>query len=1131
MATITTGEHFLEIVRKSSLIEQPRLDTCLAEANGKGQLPTDPKQLAQLLIRTGLLTPFQAGQLLQGKWRNFILTGKYKLLDVLGSGGMGQVFLCEHILMQRKVALKVMPSDRTKNPSDVQRFLREAQALASLHHPNIVQAYDVDRSDKLLYLVMEYVEGYSLHELVKEKGPLEVGRAAGYIAQAAAGLQHAHEAGWVHRDIKPGNLLVDQTGTVKILDLGLACLLGDDTPSPTMEYEEKTILGTADYLSPEQAVSSHDVDIRADIYSLGATFYFLLTGQAPFPTGSVAQKLIWHQMRDPQPVRELRPEVPEGMVAVLGKMMAKDPKQRYQQPWDVVGALQSFCQLDPVPLSSTELGSALRRLSHDGSHPSVNLPSTSGIVPTAPPTGAIQPEPAPDLPGQQEARVDTASLSASETAEEERAPRHVAKKKSGHPIVIVVASAAILLAGIAITYALITMSGKSDQPGTPTSPVALGGPQPGKTSPSSPATTQRVTPTQRQPATGRDPVKPPVVPNPQIVVKHWPTPFQDDPGKPGEMWRTAAHGAPVEALLFLSKGTRLLSAGHDKTIRLWDLETHHELKKYEGHTNSIRGLALTPDEKYFLSASYDGTARLWEIESGKQVRTFNGHKGEVTCVACSPDGQSVLTGGGDGTVRLWELATGKPVREMSKAADRVTAVLFTADGQQAVSATMAKKVDFWDIGSGEHLRQLEVPDIVWRMGTSPDGSWLLLPTGSQLRQWSLPSARYGPLIETKQTRLSGGSYTPSGRHVLAVGMDKAVCVYDRESGKQVVSLTGHEEHVWCVLPSPGGRYAATSSKDSTVRLWRLPDEVAGGYVGEVMRIVEAHPREVENAAYTPDGKRLLSTSMDKDMRCWEAKTGKLLKEYQGHSQALRGLVILPDGRRAVTTSKDNSLRLWDIDSGRQLVRYDGHTRSAQAVALSPNGRQLISASEDSTLRLWELETGNCLKVLKGHTSGVQAVVFSADGTKAISGGSDKTLRVWDLDKGTTVKKLEQPFVIWRMAHSPDGPWVAYGSEGSLRMWNYVTEEAPRVFSTLNKSNVDGTCFTRDGRYVIGSGFDNVIRVWNVATGQLVLYFYGHPKQPLGLALSPDGKVLVSCGRDKILCFWQLPEHMTRALVH
>src|SRR5262249_29105231 len=230
-------------------------------------------------------------------------------------------------------------------PAVVERFEREARAVATLDHPSIVKVHDVDTDGELHYLVMEFVEGSTLHDIVKKKGPMDFLRAAHYVFQTALGLQHAHEAGLVHRDIKPGNLLLDRGGGVKILDLGLARFFHDQGDNLTREHDARSILGTADYLAPEQALDSHNVDIRADIYGLGMTFYYLLAGKAPFAEGTLNQKLIWHQVRQPHPLPALRPSVPPELLAVLERMIAKDPGERFQTPLEAAHALAPWAEV------------------------------------------------------------------------------------------------------------------------------------------------------------------------------------------------------------------------------------------------------------------------------------------------------------------------------------------------------------------------------------------------------------------------------------------------------------------------------------------------------------------------------------------------------------------------------------------------------------------------------------------------------------------------------------------------------------------------------------------------------------------------------------------------------------------
>ncbi|HVK13722.1 MAG TPA: protein kinase [Gemmataceae bacterium] len=341
MPAPTTVEELLKLIRKSGMIEEPRLDAYLERLRLIGPIPADVRKLAGSMVKDSLLTYFQAEQFMLGKWRGFTI-GKYKLLERIGFGGMGQVFLCEHMYMRRRVAIKVLPPAKAEEPAALGRFYREARAAAALDHPNIVRTHDIDQDGNLHFLVMEYVDGSSLLEIVKKKGPMSIDRAVYAIWQSVQGLDHAFRVGVIHRDIKPGNILIDRDGIAKILDMGLARFYASDDDMLTKKYDEKSVLGTADYVAPEQTINSHEVDVRADIYSLGATFYFLLAGHPPFPEGSISQKLIAHQTRNPTPIRNLRPEVPQPIADIVAKMMAKSIDHRFQSPTEVYDALLPY---------------------------------------------------------------------------------------------------------------------------------------------------------------------------------------------------------------------------------------------------------------------------------------------------------------------------------------------------------------------------------------------------------------------------------------------------------------------------------------------------------------------------------------------------------------------------------------------------------------------------------------------------------------------------------------------------------------------------------------------------------------------------------------------------------------------
>lgn len=333
------ADTFVDYVRRSELVDKDQLSQALGELTdrlGNGAVE-NPQVVAGHLREARLLTQWQCDKLLEGRHKGFFL-GKYKLLDHLGTGGMSAVYLAEHIHMHRRVAIKVLPTQRVHDSSYLARFYREARAAASLDHPNIVRAYDVDNQGDTHYLVMEFVEGQDLQKMVKRQGPLPFELAAEYIRQAAEGLAHAHKMGLIHRDIKPANLLVDRQGAVKVLDLGLARFADDNQASLTIAHDEN-VLGTADYLAPEQAINSHRVDTRVDIYSLGCTLYFTLTGHPPFPDGTLPQRLMKHQSVEPTSIAKERQGAPTELVAICRRMMAKSPDKRFQTATEVAEAL------------------------------------------------------------------------------------------------------------------------------------------------------------------------------------------------------------------------------------------------------------------------------------------------------------------------------------------------------------------------------------------------------------------------------------------------------------------------------------------------------------------------------------------------------------------------------------------------------------------------------------------------------------------------------------------------------------------------------------------------------------------------------------------------------------------------
>jgi len=351
---ITDPNAYLAQLRSLGLVGTADLDKLLVTLPaGAGA-----RDLALALAQAKLLTRYQAARILAGKGEGLRL-GQYVLLEEVGRGGMGRVFRARHEVMDRQVALKVLNRRLAKGHKAPEIFLREVRAASKLHHPNLVTAHDAWMTSVPFFLVFEFIEGPTLATLVRARGPLPVGLACEYTRQAALGLAHAHERGLVHRDIKPGNLMLKlgenpaEPGIVKICDFGLARLRPgwqgkDPVGGDSAELQSESIIGTPDYLAPEQARSLQDADARADIYSLGCTLYFLLTGQPPYPGESTLEKVIRHGTEPIPDPRLARPDIPDGVVRILRDMMAKDPVQRPANARDLAESLLPYVEASAI---------------------------------------------------------------------------------------------------------------------------------------------------------------------------------------------------------------------------------------------------------------------------------------------------------------------------------------------------------------------------------------------------------------------------------------------------------------------------------------------------------------------------------------------------------------------------------------------------------------------------------------------------------------------------------------------------------------------------------------------------------------------------------------------------------------
>ena len=1001
--------------------------------------------LARSLVTAGKITAYQSAALYQHKGRG-LLIGHYLILDKLGAGGMGMVFQARHRRLGTVVALKILPPSFARDRQAVLRFQREVEAASRLNHPNIVAALDAAEDRGVHFLVMEYVEGRDLDRVVRERGPMRVAEAVDCLIQAARGLAAAHAQGIVHRDIKPSNLMLDGAGTVRVLDLGLALIVDSSNPfgqtAATRLTASGMYMGTVDYMAPEQAEDSKRADHRADIYSLGCTLFYLLTGREPFVAETVLKRLMAHLERPAPSLRAARPDVPTALEEAYQKMMAKRPADRPASMSAVIALLEvsktaaveppPTAALGAPPRSSPQLKvfdeAPLKRAGQAQAgrgesvfarrdKPTDDAQVGSGLslddlvmdvrseIPLAPPLPtikrAVKPRtPPPDRPVPGRSR-----------------PARGDRRRG-----LVLALGVLALLGIAFVGFLEYAAGPRDTHPRASSRAPEETPPPGS---------DVETPPEAVP-----PQPPPAVPKLAMVAR---TIFD---GRSNRGWMLC-NQKPLPR----------------KNVQPDGLNPHGTGSYLVVYEKKLSDFVL--DFDYKLSRG---------CNSGVFLRVGNLDDPVHTGIEVALDD---TTGAGyEDSGAFFSLVA--PRVNAQKPAGEWNHMTITAAGavlSVSLNGTEVSRIqlDQWSVpgrrpdGTAHKFQGIAVADL-------PRSGYLGFQNlrGDCWFQNIVLKTPSGPATSTPGDAVAGAGASPPAQPHAS----------EPEPWVEVGWITGHDNSfVEQVQLLSDQKTLLTTSMDGSARLWDL----ASGR--EIRRLW--HPEGVRAVALLPDGRRAVTGCLDGYVRLWDLQTGTEVRKLIKHRGRVWGVAVSRDGRLALSGGQDPMLWVSDIDRGGEDRRFQGQDSMAWCVAVSPDGRRVLSGGEDGIVRLGDWTRTESVQRLTGHSRMVYGVAFNPDSRHAVSGAFGQLIS-WDLVAKQRVRSaaLEPREVAWPVL-APDGRRVYFGTHvkpsqggvedrGSFGFWDLGRDDSPQV---LNRGHGHlGLALLPEGR-IATADLDGVVRIW------------------------------------------------------
>jgi WD40 repeat protein/serine/threonine protein kinase len=1017
--------------------------------------------------------------------------GPYKLLQQIGEGGMGIVYMAEQQEpVRRKVALKVIKPGMDSHQV-IARFEAERQALALMDHQNIARVLDANTTESgRPYFVMELVHGVPITQFCDDNKLTPRERLALFVPVCQA-IQHAHQKGIIHRDVKPSNVLVtmyDDKPVPKVIDFGVAKAIEQRLTERTMFTQFGALVGTFEYMSPEQAeMNAFGVDTRSDIYSLGVLLYELLTGTTPLERQRLREAALGELVRLIKEEEAPRPSQRLSSSNNLPKIAAA----RKTEPARLSKLVQG--EIDWIVMKCLEKDRARRYDTASGLARDVERYLADEPVDACPPS----------------ARYRLSKFA----------------RKHRKALVTVAAFVVVLVAGLVMSTLLAVWATTAQR-------------EANRQRIASDEAKQEALDAKAEADRQRDEVRV--------------TAYASGIGLAQRAWeendvvraRELLDEVPREAA-----GRDLRGFEWDYLDRL----CHSEARTLTGAVNSVAFSSDGQRVAAPNSKDHHYTVGIWDSATGKDLVTLIGLRELMaTSVAFSPDGRRVAAGNWYGVVKIWDSATGKELLSVilgvggPSGMSRV-AVAFSPDGRRVAAASNDGAVKVWDSATGNELVSFRHPGPGGRnVAFSPDGR-RLVTGGREPRIWDSATGKELLTLKGHAAEVGGVAFSPDGRRVASAGDDHTVRIWDSANGKELLSL-GHTNCVNCVAFSPDGQRLASGTDDNTVKIW-------DSATGEELFTLKGHTGWVVGVAFSPDGQRLASVSDDMTVKLWDIGADKERFSFKGHAHRVTSLAFSPDGQRLASGHSDGKVKTWDSATCKELITFKGHTSGwVGNVAFSPDGQRVASWSNDHTVRIWDSATGKELFVLKGYigcagfspdgqrlvavsydemlkiemlkildsTTGKELValkgytgVASPDGQRLAAVSKDQTLKILDSATGKELVALKGYTTdeVRSVAFSPDGRRLAAG----VKIWDSTTGK--ELVTLKHAGGVSSVAWSPDGQRLATVSLRRV-KLWDSATGKELLSLNGGASWVRSLTFSPDGKRLAAGNDEGSIYLWE-----------